>query len=57
MKIKAFYDKKLNKKPKCKRCGSDKGVIRSYGLNICRRCFREIASKLEFKKFDWKEVR
>ncbi|TFF98114.1 MAG: 30S ribosomal protein S14 [Promethearchaeota archaeon] len=35
----------------CRRCGTHKGVIRRYGLNLCRRCFRETASKLGFKKF------
>jgi hypothetical protein len=28
------------------------GVIRSYGLNIYRQCFRERADKLGFKKYD-----
>ena len=35
---------------KCIRCGSLKGIIRKYNLNVCRRCFREIAPKLGFKK-------
>lgn len=36
---------------KCIRCGSFRGVIRRYGLNYCRRCFREVAEKLGFKKY------
>jgi len=36
---------------KCERCGTFRGVIRKYGLNICRRCFREVAEKLGFKKY------
>ncbi|MCX6819025.1 MAG: 30S ribosomal protein S14 [Candidatus Aenigmarchaeota archaeon] len=36
---------------KCIRCGSMKGLIRKYDLHYCRRCFREVASKLGFKKF------
>ncbi|ELP88476.1 hypothetical protein EIN_230790, partial [Entamoeba invadens IP1] len=24
----------------CRRCGARKGLIRKYGLDICRRCFR-----------------
>ena len=52
MKIRTFYEKRLKKKPRCRKCGSDKGAIRSYGLNVCRRCFRETAPKLRFKKFD-----
>lgn len=35
----------------CVRCGSFKGTIRKYGLNYCRRCFREVAPKLGFKKY------
>ena len=36
---------------KCKRCGTCHGHISKSGLNICRRCFREVARKLGFKKF------
>ncbi|MFX0198178.1 MAG: 30S ribosomal protein S14 [Candidatus Hodarchaeota archaeon] len=36
----------------CRRCGTTRGLIRRYGLNVCRRCFREIARKLGFTKFD-----
>ena len=36
----------------CKRCGTHRGIIRRYGLFICRRCFREIAESLGFKKLD-----
>ncbi|MBN2422505.1 30S ribosomal protein S14 [Candidatus Woesearchaeota archaeon] len=38
---------------KCKRCGRTGigGNIKKYGLNICRCCFREIATKLGFKKY------
>lgn len=35
----------------CLRCGNYNGLIRRYGLNICRRCFRETAGTLGFKKF------
>ncbi len=37
-------------KPKCERCGDKTGVIRKYGLNLCRQCFREKARELGFKK-------
>ncbi len=37
---------------KCVRCGTHSAIIRSYGLNICRRCFREIAPALGFKKYE-----
>jgi ribosomal protein S14 len=36
---------------KCRRCGSVRAHIGSYGLNLCRRCFRETAIDLGFKKY------
>jgi small subunit ribosomal protein S14 len=36
---------------KCIRCGSFRGVIRKYDLMYCRRCFREVAKDVGFKKF------
>lgn len=35
----------------CVKCGNHRGVIRKYGINICRRCFRENAKKLGFTKY------
>ncbi|BCS90632.1 MAG: 30S ribosomal protein S14 type Z [Candidatus Micrarchaeota archaeon] len=35
---------------KCRICGTSRGVIRKYNLYICRRCFRETASSLGFRK-------
>ena len=35
----------------CKICGSTRGVIHSYDLELCRRCFRLNAQKLGFKKY------
>jgi small subunit ribosomal protein S14 len=37
---------------KCKRCGTWHGHISKYGLNLCRRCFRQVAIKMGFKKFN-----
>ncbi len=37
---------------RCKRCGTTDGVIRKYGLGYCRRCFREIAPLMGFKKYE-----
>jgi small subunit ribosomal protein S14 len=37
---------------KCRRCGTYHGHISKYGLNLCRRCFREVATKIGFKKFN-----
>ncbi|MEK6909692.1 MAG: 30S ribosomal protein S14 [Candidatus Aenigmatarchaeota archaeon] len=36
---------------KCRRCGNFRGVIRKYGLFYCRRCIREVASSLGFKRY------
>jgi small subunit ribosomal protein S14 len=36
---------------KCVRCGSMDGIIRKYNLYYCRRCFREVAYDLGFRKF------
>jgi small subunit ribosomal protein S14 len=41
---------KLNKK--CVRCGRMGGHISKYGLNLCRQCFRDIATKIGFKKYN-----
>lgn len=35
---------------RCERCGSMSGIIRRYNLYYCRKCFREIAKDLGFKK-------
>ncbi len=35
----------------CKRCGSNKGHIGKYSIGLCRKCFREIAPKIGFKKY------
>ena len=39
-------------KVRCEICGSTRGHISKYGLNICRRCFRQDATKLGFKKLN-----
>jgi len=35
----------------CKRCGQYGPIVRKYGLNFCRQCFREVAPGLGFKKY------
>ena len=35
----------------CRRCGSYGPIVRSYGLNLCRQCFRENAEALGFRKY------
>ncbi len=37
---------------KCSLCGNHRGHISSFGLDICRRCFRLNATKFGFKKLD-----
>ena len=36
---------------KCERCGRIGAHIKSYGLNLCRHCFREIAEEIGFQKY------
>lgn len=36
----------------CQRCESKAAVFRQYDLYLCRRCFREIAHKMGFKKYE-----
>lgn len=46
--------KKIGKKKpgrRCESCGSARGLIRKYGIMICRRCFREKAEKMGFRKY------
>lgn len=35
----------------CLRCGNTRGFIQKYGLQLCRKCFRESAPRLGFKKY------
>ncbi|MFH1786368.1 MAG: 30S ribosomal protein S14 [archaeon] len=35
----------------CRICGTSERLIRSYGLYICGRCFREVARDVGFKKY------
>ena len=36
---------------KCVRCGRFGAHLKSYGLNLCRHCFREIAEEIGFRKY------
>ncbi len=36
---------------RCKLCGNMRGHIGRYGLHLCRRCFRQYATQLGFKKY------
>lgn len=37
---------------KCNFCGTTRGIVGQYGLDICRRCFRLNANKLGFKRLN-----
>ncbi len=36
----------------CNWCGAHKGVVSKYRLNICRRCFKDYAEELGFRKYN-----
>lgn len=36
----------------CRRCKNDKGLIQKYNLMICRRCFKEMAEQIGFRKYE-----
>ncbi len=36
---------------KCGKCGRFGAHIKSYGLNLCRHCFREMAVEIGFNKY------
>ena len=36
---------------RCGRCGRFGAHISKYGLELCRCCFREVATKIGFKKY------
>ena len=51
-KKKPSKERKFGKKVHaCVRCKSTGPTIRSYGLNYCRVCFREVAKTLGFRKY------
>jgi len=35
----------------CRRCGRKQGLVRKYGIYLCRQCFREIAPDMGFSKY------
>ncbi|KAM4801988.1 small ribosomal subunit protein uS14-like [Urocitellus parryii] len=36
----------------CRMCSNWHGLIRKYGLNMCRQCFRQYAKDIGFIKLD-----
>ncbi|MFH0715178.1 MAG: 30S ribosomal protein S14 [Candidatus Diapherotrites archaeon] len=51
MKDKTSERKKRELARYCKNCGNNKGMVHRYGINLCRRCFKEFAEQLGFRKF------
>lgn len=49
IKLETRFKKRM--KRKCRRCGNARGLIRKYDLYVCRKCFREMAEDLGFKKY------
>jgi small subunit ribosomal protein S14 len=43
--------KTFGRKVGCQRCGRKRGIVRRYGIHLCRQCFRDIAPELGFKKY------
>ena len=44
--------RKARQRVACKRCGNTRGVVHKYNINLCRMCFKELAEKLDFRKYD-----
>ena len=36
----------------CVLCDRKRGLVRRYGMHLCRQCFRDKAMELGFKKYD-----
>jgi small subunit ribosomal protein S14 len=43
--------KEFGRKVGCLRCDRKRGIVRRYGLHVCRQCFREVAMDLGFRKY------
>ncbi len=37
---------------RCSRCGRIRAHISKYGLDLCRQCFKDIATNIGFKKYN-----
>ena len=49
--IKLEPKKNFGHKDGCARCGRKRGMVRRYGLRLCRQCFRDTAPELGFRKY------
>ncbi|MAH21573.1 MAG: 30S ribosomal protein S14 [Thaumarchaeota archaeon] len=53
MKIRHGKERKFGKGSRwCRRCGQYDAMVQQYSLLYCRHCFREIAAKIGFKKYE-----
>ena len=51
MQIKLQPKKNFGHSQGCVRCGRIRGLVRRYGIRMCRQCFRETAEKIGFRKY------
>ena len=49
--IKLEPKRKFGRKEGCQRCGRKRGLVRRYGLRLCRQCVRDTAPTLGFRKY------
>ncbi len=49
--VKLSPAKNFGRKDGCQRCGRKRGMVRRYGIRLCRQCFRETAPLLGFRKY------
>jgi small subunit ribosomal protein S14 len=49
---KESFNKQKELPAQCRRCGTTTGVITKYHLYYCRHCFREVARRLGFRKYN-----
>ena len=35
----------------CRFCGNTRGMVRKYGLYMCRQCFKDRAASIGFKRY------
>jgi len=54
LKLKQRVKKKIKmdaREQRCRVCGNNRGMVHKYGLNMCRKCFREHAESIGFEKY------
>ncbi|MFH1125711.1 MAG: 30S ribosomal protein S14 [Candidatus Altiarchaeota archaeon] len=54
LKLKQRLKKKFSmdaKAMRCRVCGNNRGMVHKYGLEMCRKCFKEHAKSIGFTKY------